>query len=624
MSIGFARLLPIFAPRATPQESSVGHHRLGLSRSRRKLQKRNRDRSPAHGAVDYGCLETRQVMAADPVLTWNSVLLDAIRTEKSAPPMAARAMAIVHTAIHDAVNSIEHCYQLYAQNFVAHPQASVPAAIAAAAERTLTAIFPAQHATFALHLQSALSGIPDGIRETQGIAAGQNAADQILALRAGDGAFAVVDFQPGTSPGEWRPTPPGFLPSLLPQWPDVVPFSLHSGSQFRPDAPPALSSTEYAAAVNQVQQWGASNSALRTAEQDNIARIWMAGPGTATPPGQWNQIAGNIAMAKNLTSVESARLMTLLNMTLADAGIAAWDCKYAYNFWRPITAIREAANDGNPATNADAAWTPYITTPPFSAYVSGHSTFSAAGAGLLQHYFGTDQLTFQLQSEFPGVPNRTFSSLTAAANEAGMSRIYGGIHFIFDHTAGSATGRQTADWVWNSAQLAPETSLTAYQDGQKLLVCGTLSDDQIVLKAIGSSLAVFQDGREVSRFARSGITHVVLSGSAGNDRLEIRHSLDVTAEIFGGAGDDRIFGAKRTNWIYGQAGNDFLCGGGADDVIRGGAGNDSLMGLNGRDQLFGDAGWDTLCGGLGDDDLTANRTEDRLIGRAGRDRIFWV
>jgi len=592
--------------------------------SRLEARRRSGSTASRQELLEYAHLEARQVMAADAVVEWNSVLLDAIRTDRAAPPVAARAMAIVHTAIHDAVNSIEHCYQLYAQSFVAHPQASVPAAVAAAAERTLTALFPAQHATFAARLQSALSTIPDGIRESQGIAAGQNAADQILALRAGDGAFNVVDYQPRVEPGRWRPTPASFLPSLLPQWPEVTPFSLNSGDQFRPAAPPALNSAEYAAAVNQVQQWGAQQSSVRTSEQDGIARIWMAGPGTSTPPGQWNLIAGDIAADRKLPLVESARLFALLNISLADAGIAAWDCKYAYDVWRPITAIREAASDGNPGTTADAGWTPYLTTPPFSAYVSGHSTFSAAAAGLLQQFLGTDQLSFKLRSEFPGVPDRSFTSLTAAANEAGMSRIYGGIHFLFDHTAGAATGRKVADWVWNDSRLNPETSVTAYQDGSKLIVCGTLADDQIVLKAIGSSLAVFQSGREISRFAREGIGLVVLSGSEGNDRLEVRHSLDVSAEIFGGAGDDRIFGAKRSNWIYGQAGNDFLCGGGADDLLRGGAGDDSLMGLAGRDQLFGDAGWDTLCGGLGDDELTASRTEDRLIGKAGRDQIFWI
>jgi len=619
--------LAIFFPIRPPV--LLGSRRPANTATGRRLERplsQARVSAPLHSnhELEYGLLETRQVMAGDVVIEWNAVLLDAIRADRTAPPMAARAMAIVHTAIHDAVNSIEHCYQLYGESFVAHPQASVPAAVAAAAERTLTALFPNQHAKFGLHLQAALNSVPDGIRETQGVAAGRNAADQILSMRAGDGAFAVVDYQPGLEPGMWRPTPPGFFSAALPQWPEVTPFSLQAGDQFRPVAPPALNSAEYASALNQVRLWGAQNSSVRTAEQDNIARIWMGGPGTATPPGQWNQIASEIANSKSLPLVESARLLALLNISLADAGIASWDCKYTYNLWRPITAIREAANDGNPETTADAGWNPYITTPPFSAYTSGHSTFSGAAAGLLQHFLGSDQVTFKLRSEFPGVPDRTFTSLGAAAEEAGMSRIYGGIHFLFDHSAGNQTGKRVADWVWNSSRLSPETSISAYQDGQKLLVCGTLGDDHITLRAIGSDLAVFQNGRVVSRFDRNGIGHVVLSGSAGNDRLEVRHSLDVTAEIFGGDGDDRIFGAKRSNWIYGQAGNDFLCGGGADDVLRGGAGDDSLMGLAGRDQLFGDSGWDTLCGGLGDDELTANRLEDRILGKAGRDQILWI
>jgi hypothetical protein len=331
-----------------------------------------------------------------------------------------------------------------------------------------------------------------------------------------------------------------------------------------------------------------------------------------------------IATDKDLPLVETARLFALLNISLADAGIAAWDCKYTFDLWRPITAIREATHDGNAATTADPNWTPYITTPPFSAYTSGHSTFSGAGARLIQQFLGTDEVSFTLRSEFTGVPDRMFTSLSAAGNEAGMSRIFGGIHYLFDHTAGFAAGRQVSDWVWNLNQLAPEQTVTASLAGNRLIVCGTLKNDHIVLKALGSSLAVFQAGREVSRFSRREISHVIVNGSSGNDRIEVRHSLDVTAEIFGGAGNDWIFGARRNNWIYGQAGDDLLCGGSLSDLIRGGLGEDRLMGLAGDDQLFGDAGRDSLCGGWGADDLFATPDEDRLIGQSIRDRVFSV
>lgn len=575
------------------------------------------------GTLEYSQLERRQLLAADAVLQWNEVLLNAIRTDKTAPPVAARAMAMVHTAIHDAVNSIEHRYQTYGQSFGSHPQASVDAAIAAASERTLSAIYPAQHATFTAKLNDSLASIADGIRESQGIAAGRFAADQILALRANDGAFTATPYQPGTSPGEWRPTPPAFAASLLPQWPKVTPWSLRRGDQFRPANPPAINSAEYATAVNQVKSLGSATSTTRTAEQTNIAKVWAAGPGTATPPGQWNQIASNIARSKNLSTIENARLFALLNISLADSGIAAWDAKYATNLWRPISAIREADTDNNPATEKDAAWTPLITTPPFSAYVSGHSTFSGAGAALLSAFLGTDQVNFTLKSEASGVPDRTFTSLTAAGNEAGMSRIYGGIHYIFDHNAGSATGRKIAAEVLKS-ELSPETKVTAWQDGSRLFVSGTTNSDQITLTRIGRNLVVFQSGTEIARYIRTSISHVVINGSSGDDRIDVKHSLDVTAEIFGGHGNDKVFGARLSNWIYGQDGDDMLCGGGELDLLRGGDGDDSLMGLAGLDKIFGDDGWNKLCGGLGDDELNCHRGKDKIIGKAGFDSIIWT
>lgn len=583
----------------------------------------SRSRSHLNAGFEYQQLENRQLLATDAVLQWNEVLLNAIRTDKTAPPVAARAMAIMHTSIHDAVNSIEHRYQSYGKSFVAHPQSSIDAAIAAAGERALSAIFPAQHATFTAKLNDALAAIADGIRETQGVAAGRFAADQILALRASDGAFVITPYQPGTNPGEWRPTPPAYLPSLLPQWPKVTPWSLERGDQFRPANPPALTSPEYATAVNQVKTLGSLTSSTRTADQTNIAKVWAAGPGTATPPGQWNQIASDIARSRNLTTIENARLFALLNMSLADSAIAAWDAKYATNLWRPVTAIREADTDNNPATDKDPTWTSLITTPPFSAYVSGHSTFSGAGSAILSAFLGTDAVNFTLKSEVPGVPDRIFSSLAAAGDEAGMSRIYGGIHYIFDHTGGSTTGKKIADEVLKN-ELKAETKVTAWQNGNRLFVSGTSNSDQITLTRIGGNLVVFQSGNEVARYNRASIAHVVINGSDGDDRIDVKHSLDVTAEIFGGRGNDKVFGARLSNWIYGQAGDDMLCGGGEIDLLRGGDGDDSLMGLASLDKLFGDDGWNKICGGLGDDELYCHRDKDKLIGKAGFDTIFWL
>jgi hypothetical protein len=193
---------------------------------------------------------------------------------------------------------------------------------------------------------------------------------------------------------------------------------------------------------------GGRASTRRTAEQTLIAWFWDDGAGTVTPPGHWNRIAQAAARARGTTPAENARLFALLNLALADAGIACWDCKFTYRLWRPITAIREADLAGNPDTRPDPRWTPLLTTPPFPSYTSGHSTFSGAAAALLAHFFGTDAVRFTIESE--GLPGytRSFASFSAAAREAGRSRIYGGIHYEFDNRAGLALGRALADRVY--------------------------------------------------------------------------------------------------------------------------------------------------------------------------------
>lgn len=392
-------------------------------------------------------LENRELLTADSVTEWNEVLLDAIRVERPAPPVASRAMAIVHTAIFDAVNSIDRNYEPYLVQVAGGAGASLDAAVASAAQRTLVALFPARQADFDAALASSLAAIPDGPAETTGIEIGNSVADQILALRSTDGASTVVAYTPGVNPGEWRPTPAGFAPAVLPQWPDVTPFALTSGSQFRPVAPPALTSAEYAADLAQVQELGSSTSATRTADQTDIAKFWAGGPGTATPPGEWNMIAQTVTQTQVTTTAENARLFALLNVALADAAITAWDAKYEYNLWRPITAIREADSDGNAATVQDAAWTPLLNTPAFPSYTSGHSTFSSAAAAVLANFFGNDDMPFVQQSEAAGVANRSFTSFSEAAAEAGISRIYGGIHYNFDNTQALSSGDSIGDFV---------------------------------------------------------------------------------------------------------------------------------------------------------------------------------
>ena len=425
---------------------------------------RRRKRSQLETNTDLGFenLEARQLLAADMVVQWNEQLLDAIRTSSTPPPVASRAMAIVHTAVFDAVNSIFNEYKPYATMAAVHPKASAEAAVAAAAERALSSLFPSLQSTFAAALTSSLATVPDGIREDQGVAAGRFVADKILALRATDGWDAVVAYSSGSNPGDWVPTSPGFAAPAFPQWGYVDPWAMSSGSQFRPVAPPTLDNGRYTIDYNMVKDLGSLNSTTRTAAQTEVAKIWAGGPGTATPPGQWNMIAQDLAEAKGSSLYENARMFAVLNISLADAAISSWDAKYEYDFWRPITAIQQGDLDGNPATLKDANWTPLLNTPNFPSYTSGHSTFSGAASAALTGFFGTDNLNFKLVSEVPGVSTRYFSSLALAAREAGFSRIFGGIHFNCDNLEALTAGRSIGNLV-SQSQLQMQDKVVAQQ-----------------------------------------------------------------------------------------------------------------------------------------------------------------
>ena len=244
-----------------------------------------------------------------------------------------------------------------------------------------------------------------------------------------------------------------------------------SSSQFRPAGPPDLTSALYAQDYQQVYELGSATSATRTADQTHIARFWANGPGTATPPGAWNVIAQSTMSEAGITdSVDRARLFAALNTALADAAIGAWDAKYTYDFWRPDTAIAEAALDGNEATSPNADWDPLLTTPNFQEYVSGHSTFSGAGARVLAEIYGTDSVTFTLSSETEGVADRTFTSLVGAAEESGISRIYGGIHFNSANVDGLLMGNVIGFEALKQFQPVPEPGTTGVLLAGGLLV----------------------------------------------------------------------------------------------------------------------------------------------------------
>jgi hypothetical protein len=286
--------------------------------------------------------------------------------------------------------------------------------------------------------------MPAGPAHEAGLAHGAAVAAEIIDWRATDGSTGSSSYTPTTEPGRWRPTLPFFGPALLPHWGSVTPFAMTSGDQFRPSACPGLTTVGYAAACNEVKEIGRIDSPTRTQDQTEIALIWEGGAGTPTPPGQWNQIAQTLAAQQGATLEENARMFALLNIALADAAISCWEAKYLYDLWRPITAIREAHLDGNPLTEPDPDWLPLIPTPPFPSYTSGHSTFSSSAASVLAGFFGTDELEFTFEAV--GL-SRDFTSIRAAAEEAGLSRIYGGIHYSFDNTAALESGRQLGEYV---------------------------------------------------------------------------------------------------------------------------------------------------------------------------------
>ena len=389
-------------------------------------------------------LEDRRLLSADVVLEWNQMALQAIGQARVSPVVASRALAITQAAVFDAVNDIDRSFEPYFADVHASHGASLEAAAAQAAHDALAALFPSQSSTFDAALAADLVGIPPG-QARQGTDVGREVARQILEWRSTDGSDRVVTYTPGTDPGDWRPTPPANLPALAPQWPYVTPFAMTSGSQFRPAAPPALDSAEYAAAFNEVKTLGSADSTTRTEEQTQIARFWNDGLGTAFAPGYWNRIAQDVATGQGLSLVSEAHLFALLNIATADALISCWDAKYAYSFWRPVTAIRAADTDGNPDTEPDTSWSPLLVTPNFPSYTSAHSTVSGAAAEVLTALFG-DQYQFTVSAV--SVPyTRSFDSFEAAAAEAGRSRIYGGIHYTFDNLNGLAVGGEVADYV---------------------------------------------------------------------------------------------------------------------------------------------------------------------------------
>jgi hypothetical protein len=375
---------------------------------------------------------------ADPVLRWNDAVLTSIKVEKTPPPVAARNLALVHVAVYDSVALATGEYRPLRTALEAPVGADPLAASASAAHRVLVDLYPRRAAEFDAVLEDTLGHVPEGRARTRGTELGRAVSEQLLRWRSGDAKVSIHHtYKPGEGAGRWRATPPGYAEPLLPGWAKVPNFVVADAARFRPPGPPALDSQAYATSLKLVRAIGSVTSTERTKDQTEIARFWADGDGTVTPPGHWNRIARGLAVEKKLKLMESARLFGMLNVALADASVVCWDCKYRFDFWRPVTALREL----------DKEWMPLLPTPPFPAYTSGHSSFSGAAATALASFFGTDRVRFSSTSDgLPGV-TRSYESFSSAAEEAGMSRIYGGIHWTFDNTDGLACGREVAKHI---------------------------------------------------------------------------------------------------------------------------------------------------------------------------------
>ena len=410
---------------------------------------------------------------ADVVLDWNALMIDAIRGDNTGPTLSTRNLAIMHTAIYDSVNSVLRTHQPYLSELDSPLETSPEAAAVGAAYEVMIILYQSFSGPTDELYANWLASAPKTTATTNGLALGKQIGQLALQHRVVDGSSTDVPYIPSDAPGAWRRTPPNFRPPLTPQWRHVMPFCLPGLEPFLPPPPPALNSQEYAKSLNHVKAIGSLESNVRTAEQGLIARFWSDFNYTAMPPGHFHEIAANIARDRDNSLADNARLFALLSLAQADGAIVCWEAKYAYNLWRPVTAIQRANEDNNLRTEAELSWQQYLPSPPFPSYPSGHSTFSKASAQVLTHFYRKDAITFITTSDTEIGVIRTFHSLAACADEVGLSRIYGGFHFIFDDVHGKISGAKVADYVSANYLLAndslPALRIESFRDGAPLV-----------------------------------------------------------------------------------------------------------------------------------------------------------
>ena len=406
-------------------------------------------RTLAAAVLTTGFVAAPAAAVDDPILEWNDIARTYIVVPALSPVQQTRAMAIVHVAMHDAVNAITRDYARYQAGPPAPAGASPEAAAIAAAFRALNGLFDNPGSLVPLYAGSlAAHGIPPG---DPGLAFGDAVAAAILQRRQQDGAAsaAYVFVPPNAGAvGVWAPISAApSAQSLLPGWGQVTPFVLHTTEQFRPGAPPDLTGGRYARDYNEVKAIGRQQSTVRTSEQTQIALFWRA-----SPTALWNPILRTAIRSRHLDLSDTARAMALFYLAATDAGIACWEAKYVYNFWRPQPAILRGHEDGNDATDPEAGWVPLVPTPPHPDYISGHTSNSGAMAFVLAQLFG-DAPGYVIEASSSQNPGflRHWTTFSEGVDEVIDARVYSGIHFRTADEVGARLGRQVAQFVMTHA-----------------------------------------------------------------------------------------------------------------------------------------------------------------------------
>jgi len=385
------------------------------------------------------CLSPLAPAQADAVTDWNVIALEAT----AVPPNAilqSRALAIVHVAVYDAVRAVERQGNAYAVEVTAPADASAEAAAAAAAHSALVRLAPAQRSMLDTALNASLAKIADGRSKTDGIAVGTEVAEKILALRASDGAGAKVTFTPRSGVGLYQLTPPQMTPAILAQWGAVAPFVLRTRAGLDFKGAPAVDSAQFARDFAEIKSVGARDSTTRTADQTAAAIFWTVQ--TAVP---WNAAARAASAVRGLSLWDNARLFALLAVATADSQIIGFEEKYRRPHWRPVTAIRAAAELDMPALLGDADWEPLLVTPPQPDYPSAHAIFSGAAEAVLRGFFGSDEVWVSVTAPGPFGVTRTFQRFSAMAEEVENARVWGGIHFRSTDVDGTEVGRRIGE-----------------------------------------------------------------------------------------------------------------------------------------------------------------------------------